>query len=1289
MFRYIPPFILDKFTNNIYTGNFQGYVLFFDIADFTSIGNEFRKHGKVGAEELSRFLEDVFETPIQLVEAYGGFVSLFAGDAFCAIFPHTKAENIYFVINSIEKYFHTHGVFNSACGNFNVKIRLTASMGQISWSIFKNDYQNEYVFYGNPLEEIAFLSAEKLLITLSDSVQTIFANLDKNYIPQPEFLKYNYADDAHLAFCHKKYRNINPDNEIRDGAYCFVDFSHIPPKNQQKVIALLHEKLDHYGGLLNKLDATDKGLLGLILFGLPKTEGNTLERICRFAMEISHDIPLLGLGLACGNVYAGFVGGKITREYTALGAAVNLSARLMSLAEKGQIITDTFLYRDLCHYYHFEDKGYLKLKGFVAPVKTFQLKSIKNDRQIGKSSKFVGRSDEIYKIQNMLKTDNNNIIYVSGDAGIGKSRLIIEALKDFNNKYYLKLFTFCDPVKQKLLEPIKKILLSLFPEDLNLTHLENLNIFRAKWQVIAGSDPELNRIESLIGYILGYEWENSVISYISLKERNEQLQMAFVTYMTLLTQKKTILLHLDDPQWIDAESIEYFNLLGHKIQTKFHIICACRFKEDGSLVNLELPGFKPESLHLGNLSETGSSALIFHLLNHNDIPQDTLDLIMTRSEGNPFFIEQLIAYLEENSQFDSDYNITGDITNINSFSIADIIGNRIDNLTENVRQTLQNASILGIEFNINLLSTMLQKQIESDLYNGKNCRIWSDLDELHYIFAHVLIKDITYQRMISSRLQELHSLAANMMEQVYQDKLDEVAEDIAMHYLKAKNKISAAKFYVVAGDYFREKFIFTRAESCFNLAQELYQKQENDYRKEIASIQNKIGLIKKDNCCYEEAHQIFKNVFELYKVIYGEEQSETLILMHNYAISCHDLGLNYLSEELHTKALDIVIRTHGEHSLNASDSMNHLAFIHYSLDKFQEAENLYLKCISIKEKELGPDHIQTADLYINLARLYHSTGKYDQAEDLMQKALISNIAEFGEFHPHIAVIYNAKAKLYMTIGKLPEAEELLLKALLIQEKILGLQNIETLCTYNLLSELYATQGKTQEGEAVALKVLEIIIKIHGFNHSNTAAALGNVGLSYYAQGKYPDAITKFKEAAEVNEKIGLGESAANATTLSNLGFLHSIMKDEETAEMFQLKSLKIKENLFEPDTNEIALSQNNLAQSYLNQKKYDQAEALFLSSLKIWTNLFGKNHPNTATSLLNTSKLFLLTDRFDLALEYANKALNLFETIFNLYHPRTLVSLELLGNIHEKMGNIDSANHYKKLWEERKTGNSS
>lgn len=161
MICYIPEFILHNYEAKAISGSLMGYALLIDIADFTSIGTELQKHGKQGAEELSRFLDFVFSEPIAIVSRYGGFVSLFSGDAICAIFPKAKSESIISAVNSIQDYFQDKSTYHSILGDFALKIRQTVCWGEIYWRIYENELQNEYVFFGDTLQEIAVLSAYK------------------------------------------------------------------------------------------------------------------------------------------------------------------------------------------------------------------------------------------------------------------------------------------------------------------------------------------------------------------------------------------------------------------------------------------------------------------------------------------------------------------------------------------------------------------------------------------------------------------------------------------------------------------------------------------------------------------------------------------------------------------------------------------------------------------------------------------------------------------------------------------------------------------------------------------------------------------------------------------------------------------------------------------------------------------------------------------------------------------------------------------------------------------------
>ena len=163
----------------------------------------------------------------------------------------------------------------------------------------------------------------------------------------------------------KNIQNVTPENEIRSGAYCFASLKKVKKEKQEEAVQQIADLSKTYGGFINKLDATDKGLVAIILFGLPKTEGNTLRRICNFACELSNKVPVLALGISCGSVYAGYTGNGEVKEYTALGHPVNLSARLMGKAKPGEVLTDHYLQKELFHDFEFEYIDEIKLKGIV------------------------------------------------------------------------------------------------------------------------------------------------------------------------------------------------------------------------------------------------------------------------------------------------------------------------------------------------------------------------------------------------------------------------------------------------------------------------------------------------------------------------------------------------------------------------------------------------------------------------------------------------------------------------------------------------------------------------------------------------------------------------------------------------------------------------------------------------------------------------------------------------------------------------------------------------------------
>ena len=1246
MFRYIPDFILHKYESQQLSGSFYGYVLFIDIADFTPIGTQLQKQGKDGAEELSKFMDFVFTEPIKHVVSYGGFVSLFAGDAFCAIYPEASGLGIVASVNAIREFVKTNSIYHSPVGNYALKVRQTATFGEVHWQILDNPSQCEYVFFGAPLAEIGSLSSHKEeCIFSTEAVRKLglehFSVIDNGYFPlplddaiEPVSLMYVHAPETYSRFLQKRLLDDKPDNEIRSAAFCFANLEAIPRQERCDAVAKLAALTLNYGAYINKLDATDKGMSALILFGLPRSEGSTLERICSFALEAICQMPLLALGLAKGNVYAGYTGCGKNKEYTALGHPVNLAARLMSSAKPGEIVTDNYLYLDLQDKYLFKSNGSIHLKGISFSINSYLLRDQSTEIKYSMSS-FVGRSIELnelkHSIDEALRNCRNLAMYVYGDAGIGKSRLLRELMMCYPDSKYHKFYPYCDAILKKPLEPIKQIIRQYFVLDQTTSPTERIAAFRERWELLADDDPEHIRIESIIASLLGYEWEKSVWSVLPPDDRPAQLKNAFVRFIARLAAQKPILIYLDDGQWIDKQSKECLQALSDAGISSLQIVSSCRYLDDGTKPDLGLAKHETAQTDLGILDQEECKELMKAILNLPTLPDDSHKKIYSRAMGNPFFIEQLCVCLQENGKMDANGTITEELGAVNTFSISDIIGSRIDRLTDNVRECVYNAAVLGMEFNVQVLSRMLNNSLNMELTYGKINRIWDELDELRYIFSHILIKDTVYQRMMSAKLKELHKLAAEAIETVCQDSLDERAEEIAYHFDQAGMEVEAAKYYNQAGLWFKDHYDWVTSEALLKIALSI--------REEVL----------------------------------GAEHPDTATSLNNLAFFYDAQGEYKQAESLHLRALEIREKVFGADHPNTATSLNNLASLYENQGKFEKSEPYLLRALKTREKVLGPEHPDTAGSLNNLASLYMSQGKHEQCEHYLLRSLGIFEKILGTEHPNTATLLNNLANLYVSQGKYELAEPLHLRALEIKEKALGAEHPQTGNSLNNLANLYQSQGRYKQAEPLYLQALEIRKKVLGAKHPYTARSLHDLAYMYQIQGNIEQAVPLYLRVLEIRENVLGAEHPETVATLNNLAGLYWFQGKYEQAEPLYLQVLEIAKNVLGEEHPETAAILNNLADLYRDQGKYELAESLHLRALEIREDILGAEHPDTATSLNNLASLYSFQGRFNQAAPMYLRALEIREKVLGVEHPYTGRVMFNLGTLYKSMGGHSQA----------------
>ena len=494
MKNIIPDFILKQYVDNKFKGNFRAVAMFLDISGFTPMTEELMKNGKEGVEILSDIISNIFSPAIEIVHSNGGFISTFAGDAFTAIFPLGKSKNNELISNyllltkNIRLAFKKVSYQKTKFGNYDLSLKLGISLGNVDWGIIINKGKLYYYFKGNVIDnsaenqkdavggEIIFDEFIRKHIDNSIIISEVKDKNNKTYklvgTKQKKlelFHKSIGKEDKLLSnkftkCIHRSILNMTTKGEFRKIISCVISFSAV--KNWENFISEIISMSEEYGGYFNKIDFGDKGGLVLILFGAPHASEDIYSRACDFAIAVrslkEFDTKPI-IGITFGMAFTGFVGSERRCDYTAIGTVVNKAVRYLNRAQSGDVLIDTSIYEKKKNDLIIEIFQGEQFKGFSD--KTTFFKIIRKKEKIKENiylSSFVGRNKEKDRLFEYVKKIFDNrfggFIYIDGNAGIGKTRLILEVKRILLSNKILNLpygtnnwfFLPCDPILKKV-----------------------------------------------------------------------------------------------------------------------------------------------------------------------------------------------------------------------------------------------------------------------------------------------------------------------------------------------------------------------------------------------------------------------------------------------------------------------------------------------------------------------------------------------------------------------------------------------------------------------------------------------------------------------------------------------------------------------------------------------------------------------------------------------------------------------------------------------------------------------
>jgi len=763
-----------------------------------------------------------------------------------------------------------------------------------------------------------------------------------------------------------------------------------------------------------KYEGTIPRLMGdaiLAFFGAPITHEDDPQRAVLAGLEIQEGIKPyveeirlkhglefgLRVGINTGLVVVGEIGSDLRMEYTALGDAINLAARMEQTAQVGTIQISDETYKLVAPFFETESLGSVEVKGKSKPIQTHRVLGVKSTpgqlRGLdGLSSPLVGRDTQFSLLKDRAKDladGTGSVVTVVGEAGLGKSTLIAELKKSDSRFVWLRgdslsytssisFYPWRQVIRQSIgadeddtLEDVRKKITHILPDDL-----------------------------PFIEAILAIESEESVkvITGFQGDALNQKLVAVTRKLLDVLATNEPLVIVFDDLHWSDEASLNLLlDVVGLSSVKPILFLCLTRPEATAPIWNtLEIMkenlGNSFYSIELVPLQVEQTEALLNNLLGINELPKPIRDLIMKKGEGNPFFVEEIIRSLIETKQIlreGDHWKAVSDSAEISlPNTLRGVLSARIDRLAEMPKHVLQNAAVIGRLFDLRILRrlTGLNGGLNPQIHYLQDANLIEALLN-EYAFRHVLIQEATYESILIKKRAELHRQIGEAMEELHAGRLEEFAPLLANHFYSANDERSL-KYDLIAGR--KSAQLYANADAVTHLSRALdVAKRINTENENLTSIYIELGQAYELLGQYDRALETYKDMQST--SIERENRSMelkalmALATIHSTLTSVYDPTLG---ETLLKQALDL--------SVTLGDIVNQ-AKLHWNLMLNYLFSNRMEEALEHCEPTIGlarqaGDLDQLAFTLNDAGRVYQGIGAYeksfevfDEANDIWQK----------------------------------------------------------------------------------------------------------------------------------------------------------------------------------------------------------------------------------------------------------------------------------------------------------------
>jgi class 3 adenylate cyclase len=627
-------------------------------------------------------------------------------------------------------------------------------------------------------------------------------------------------------------------------------------------LQLMIEAVRRYGGYVAQ--STGDGIFAV--FGAPIALEDHPQHALYAALRMQEDLKrysdrlrergeppvLIRIGVNVGEVVVRTIKtGETDTEYTPIGHSTSLASRLQALAPPGSIAISRAVRQLVEGYFTINDLGHARIKGVTEPVEVYEVTGLgplrtRLQRSAGRGyTKFVGRQNEIQAMKRaaeQAKAGHGQIVAAVAEAGVGKSRLQFE-FKAVSRSGWMVLEAFSVSHGQaSAFLPVIDLLYSYF-------EISSEDDARKRREKINGRVLTLDRsLEDTLQYLyglLGISDEDNQIAEIQAQTRKHRALDAVKRILLRESLDQPLIVVFEDLHWLDSESQAFLNLLADSIGTARILL----------MVNYR-PEYRHEwgnktyytQLRLDPLGKESADEMLTALLGSEPDLAPLKRIIIEKTEGNPFFMEETVQVLLDEGALvrNGTTRLTKPLRELKiPPTVQAILAARIDRLTPDQKDLLQTLAVIGMEFKLGLVRQVWQpptisataganlgtsdlESMLSELQLGEFIYEQPAVGDLEYTFKHALTHDVAYNSVLIERRRLLHERIGSGLESVYRDNLSDHLAALTHHYAHSGNPGKAVRYCLLAIQQSAERGSVAEAIALFETGLDLLQKLPDD-----------------------------------------------------------------------------------------------------------------------------------------------------------------------------------------------------------------------------------------------------------------------------------------------------------------------------------------------------------------------------------------------------------------------------------------------------------------------------